>query len=336
MSNFFSRPNIENLQFKQTPNSEISLSGQTRIRNWSGLTLSDGAGGDIIVTASGASSGTTEGYVLTYLDGSISLQPTSSTGGTFVFDTHRETTRDGIPTVCVGGTCSVNSFLEGYFFPPAAPESALSVATGGDAREFGDCSVGNLCYEAIRKTNQICLVALNNDGTSGFDTCPVTTPIGGDCCDTIGYTFQFSCATPPTGSSQTSVTFDVCVEDTTSLASSGSSSITWRNKRFSFKSSTLYVDDSISVALPSGELSTTRDKTLTNEVFSNQFFYYVYPTSFGLPNFTVNGLPNNAWGSDGAGTLFIIDYTNSNGYVNQYYVARSDSRITGTYNINIS
>jgi hypothetical protein len=44
------------------------------------------------------------------------------------------------------------------------------------------------------------------------------------------------------------------------------------------------------------------------------------------------GVPND----DGSGTLFKISYTNAQSYVNEYYVARSDSKITGTYNIVIS
>ena len=62
----------------------------------------------------------------------------------------------------------------------------------------------------------------------------------------------------------------------------------------------------------------------------------MYPSSFGTPNFTVNGQPNNGWGNAGAGTLYKFDYTNTYGYKNQYYVARSDNRISGTYNIVIS
>ena len=84
---FFSRPVLEELQFKQTTGTTLSLSGLTKIRTSSGLTLSDGVGGDVLITASGASSATTEGYVLTYMNGLISLQPSSSTGGTFQFDT---------------------------------------------------------------------------------------------------------------------------------------------------------------------------------------------------------------------------------------------------------
>lgn len=335
---FFSRPNLSDIEFKQTTDSVLTLSGQTRFRSWSGLTLNDGTGegGDVIVSLSGASSATTEGYVLTYMNGLVSLQPSSASGGTFQFDTHRATTRSGIPPVCVGGECSVNNFIEGYFFPAVGPNSSISVVSGGVSREFGDVSVGNLNYSATKETNPICLVALNTNADGTYNCFPVTAEIPGDSSGTEAYSYPFGCATPATGTSQTSVSFSVCVQDTGSCTSVSNASITWRNKKFSFKSSTLYSDDSITAALSGGELSTSKSKSLSNESFSNQFYYYVYPSSFGTPSFIVNGLPNNAWGNSGVGTLYKINYTNPNGYVNQYYVARSDSRITGTYNINIS
>lgn len=328
---FFSRPNLEDLQFKQTPGSVLSLSGMTRIRTWSGLTLSDGVGGDIPVTATGA----TDGYVLTYTSGLISLQASSASGGTTIFDTHRPTTRSGVPVVNVSGACTINNFLEGYFFPAVGPSSSISVASGGASRQFGDAGYGNLNYSATRETNQICLVAVNDNAVAGYNNIILSSPIVGNCSGTVAYTYPGSCPIPPTGTSQTTVSYGVCVKDTSQCTSISSASITWRNQRFAFQSTTLYTDASIVPALSGGELSTTKAKTITL-TFNNQFFYYVYPSSFGTPSFTVNGLPNNAWGNAGTGTLFKINYTNSNGYLNQYYVARSDSRITGTYNIAIS
>jgi len=81
---FFSRPNLENLQFKQLADSILTLSGLTQIVTVSGLTLSDGAGRNIFITASGASSGTT-GYVMTYDHsmGMIRLQEAPSSGITY-------------------------------------------------------------------------------------------------------------------------------------------------------------------------------------------------------------------------------------------------------------
>ncbi|MFW6246735.1 MAG: hypothetical protein ACOC22_00970 [bacterium] len=339
MSNFFSRPNLDDLQFRQVPGSELSLSGLTRIGTYSGLTLTNGNGEDVLITLSGASTATTQGYVLTYIDGQVSLQASAASGTSTIFDTHRETTRSGIPTVCVGGDCSINNFLEGYFFPAVGPSSSLSIATGGSDREFGDDGDGILCYQAIRETNQICSVAIDTNGNGDYDEVLPSPPIAGDCCGITGYTtYSFSCATPPTGTTETSLSFGICVETVCNEVSTGSTSITWRNKRFVVKSSEKYSDCEISGILTSstGELSTTKTKTICNEVFNNEFFYYVYPSSFGTPIFTVNGLQNNGWGDTGSGTLYKFDYTNDMGYENQYYVARSDNRITGTYNIGIT
>lgn len=334
---FYSRPDLSDLQFKQEKDSELHLSGTTHISTITGFTLNDGsAGGQVLVTASGASLAT-NGFVLTYdnSQGVIKLSPSSASGGTTCFDTDRTTTRSGIPAVCVGGACTLNNFLEGYFFPAVGPSSSISIATGGASREFGDNAVGNLCYQAIRETNQICLVAISDDGIPGYDEFCVTNPIAGDCCGTLPYTYPGNCPIPPTGTSQTSASFQVCVADTSGCADVDSATISWRNKRFTLKSSTLYTDGTISGVLSGGVLSTSKANTI-NTTFNNEFFYYIYPSSFGTPSFTVNGLPNNAWGNAGTGTLYKFNYTNTNGYENQYYVARSDSRITGSFNIVIS
>ena len=332
---FFSRPNLDDIQFKQTPGSELSLSGQTRFRSWSGLTLSDGSGGDVVVTASGASSATTEGYVLTYLNGLISLQPSSASGGTFQFDTHRETTRSGIPNVCVGGDSTVNNFLEGYFFPAVGP--SVSVSLSNSSREFGDGGSGTLCYCVIKETHPIEDISVNDNGVSGYNNAILSGGIPGDCCGSTTYTIpNTSCACPTTGTTQTSVTYGAYACTCCDEVDTGSQSVVWRNKKFILKSNVQYTDSSITTILGGGQLSTSISANLSGENFSNQFFYYVYPSSFGTPSFTVNGLPNNAWGNPATGTLFKIDYTNSNNYTNQYYVARSDSRITGNFNINIS
>ena len=327
----YSRPNLENLQFKQTKGSELDLSGTTRFKIPGGIEIAtDSTGTTVPIIATGA----TSGHVLTYIGGEIKLSPAGAASD-ICFDSCREVTRSGIPNVNVSG-CTVNQFLEGYFFPAVGPSSSLSIASGGADREFGAGGTGNLCYQACRETNQICLIIANDDGAVGYDTCIVSTPIAGDCCGTIGYTIPNSqCYLPSTCPLQTSVSYQVCVEDSSGCASVSSANITWKNKRYSFKSSTLYTDGTISTTLSGGELSTTKAKTIS-DTFNNQFFYYVYPKIFGTPSFTVNGLPNNAWGNLGSGTLYEFSYTNSNGYTTDYYVARSDSKITGSFNIIIS
>lgn len=332
---FFSRPNLSDVEFKQTCDSVLSLSGLTKIKNVSGLTLSNGQGDDVLLNVSGASSGTTENHVLTYTNGEITLKPSSASGTTTEFDTDRFTTRSGIPEVCVGGDCTINNFLEEYFFPAVGPSASLSIASGGDNREFGDTSVGNLSYSATRETHEICLIEIDDDGDGTCNNIIVSTPISSSCSGSIPYTYPFQCATV-TGTTSSSVSFGMNVETVCGESANSTTSISWRNKRFTIKSSTLYTDDSIETLLTGGELSTTKSKTLNNESFNNEFFYYVYPEIFGNPTFKVNGLQNNAWGNESINTLYKFNYTNSQSYTTRYIVARSDNRITGTFNIEIS
>lgn len=79
---FFSRPTLENLQFKQLTDSVLTLSGQTQIATISGLTLANSLGGNIIITAEGATGSTAYGKVLTYdgVSGKIKLMPSAASG----------------------------------------------------------------------------------------------------------------------------------------------------------------------------------------------------------------------------------------------------------------
>lgn len=96
---FFSRPNLENLQFKQTIDAILGLSGQTQILKTSGLTLADGAGNNIVITASGASLASNM-YVLTYRHdlGKIILMSGATAGGLgfYPYDDHATVTVGGI------------------------------------------------------------------------------------------------------------------------------------------------------------------------------------------------------------------------------------------------
>ena len=100
---FFSRPDLSNLQFKQLNDSTLTLSGQTQIATTSGLTLTDGIGNNIIVTASGASDNFD---VLTYCNGIISLLPPTASGGSGIYDCSS-------PTTCAVGGLPSNTPIYG-------------------------------------------------------------------------------------------------------------------------------------------------------------------------------------------------------------------------------
>jgi hypothetical protein len=330
---FFARPDLSDIQFKQLVGSILTLSGQTRINTTTGLTLTDGIGGYIPIVATGA----TNYDVLTYCNGKIILLPQSG-GGTGVYT-------GASPTTCtVGGLCSgspisgcsISTILEKILVPPIPVTSSISIASGGALRQFGDCSIGNLCYCAIKHTNSINFICLSVNG-SGAYTCTIPAGAGNTCTGTVPYTYAFSCATPATGITTTSVGFSICAKTTAAEISVSNTSITWQNKIFYFSNSTLYDSSAITVVLSAttGSLSTTKALNIL-QTLNNQFFYYAYPKVFGVPSFTVNGLPNTAWGNPNTDTLFTITFINTNGYSNEYYVARSDNRITGTFSIIVS
>lgn len=93
---FFSRPNLEDLQFKQVKNSTLTLSGETRIATTSGLTLNDGNGVYVPIIVTGA----TNFDVLTYFNGKIMLSPSNGSGG-------------GVYSGASPTTCTVGGLISG-------------------------------------------------------------------------------------------------------------------------------------------------------------------------------------------------------------------------------
>ena len=119
---FFARPNLEDTQFKQLPDSILSLSGQTRIATTSGLTLSDGAGGNVVVTANGAS---TPGEVLTF-DGSIIKLMPAGAGGDMIYMSppykpNASVTLCGIPNNYLLSGKTISCILETMLVPTVNP-----------------------------------------------------------------------------------------------------------------------------------------------------------------------------------------------------------------------
>lgn len=128
--------------------------------------------------------------------------------------------------------------------------------------------------------------------------------------------------TPPTITTYTvtgqhivsNTTYSITVNDGTNNASS-STGIYFENKRF-WGANAQAVPDQGMLASLSSELSTSLAQTRTISP-SAQYVYFAWPSSFGTPTFTVNGLLNTAWEK----TTF--DYTNSQGYTTSYDAYRS-------------
>jgi hypothetical protein len=104
---FFARPNLDNTQFKQVTNSTLTLSGQTRIINTSGLTIADGSGNTIQISAKDAAIG----RVLTFDGTEIKFSPPSSGASTGIYTglSPSTCTVGGMPAgTLISGVCITN------------------------------------------------------------------------------------------------------------------------------------------------------------------------------------------------------------------------------------
>jgi hypothetical protein len=157
---FFARPNLDNTQFKQLKDSELTLSGQTQIATTSGLTLVGDAGTGpaayggmwIPIIATGASNN----FVLTYdgTDKVIKLKASTASGGSTVY------TESGATTCTVGGlsagttiyNCTLDCVLQCILNPTVYPAlsspslSSFTITPSTTLYEVG--AVSNVCGTA--------------------------------------------------------------------------------------------------------------------------------------------------------------------------------------------
>lgn len=115
---FFARPNLDNDQFKQIQGTTLTLSGQTQIATVSGFTLTDGAGNNIPIIATGG----TNYDVLTYLNGKIRLEPVSGvTGSAYSGNSPTTCTVGGLVSGTSINGCSISCIIQDIVAPPLNP-----------------------------------------------------------------------------------------------------------------------------------------------------------------------------------------------------------------------
>lgn len=142
MPSFFARPNLSDEQFKQLNGTTLTLSGQTRIANVSGFSISDGSTYIPIIVTGG-----TYNDVLTYRNGQIVLAESTASGGTGVYTCASPTTCTvgGLPAGCAIYGCSVVDILQSILVPTVPPavvapfHSAFSVSPSTSIYEIGTC-----------------------------------------------------------------------------------------------------------------------------------------------------------------------------------------------------
>jgi hypothetical protein len=317
---FFTRPDLSDIQFKQMSGSTLTMSGAT---DFIGQLKSKGV--EIDATIVGSPSGVT-GHVLTYIGGKIKLAPSGSGTSDSSFDSNRTTTRVGIPAVNVGGA-TVKQFLEGYFFPSVPP--TLSIV-GGTTRYFGNNASFVLNWTVTRRTLPITSITVNG----------LSVPSG------------FFSGLPQNGSLSSGTTATIATPNTnqnyilnTTTASENVNAVTtmsFSHKRYFYGENQDLLDNglfsdagrSTNVNLNDvggkSEFAGSKAKGTFSITLSNQFFYYIYPTSFGAAAFTINGLSNNDF------SFADFSFTNPFGFVTTFRMYRTNNLLNGTFNIAVA
>lgn len=326
---FFTRVDFSDIMMKQLSDSSISLSGTT---DFVGILKSKG------VEIDGSITGATTGHVFTYLDGKIKLAPSEAGIGAIYQNANTITNAFGDVT----GTFFITgkTFQEtaaAMFYPSVPPGATISLQVGLNSRLFGDSTTGDTEWTATKNTNPIDIIEV--DGGTGYTS--ITVVDGNTQTGTTEYIVDSGNTNPITGTSQKTQSYSLRVTSTTSEVTTSNTTITWRHKRYWFNNTNAYTsgDTTTIIGILTGssnnEFATSLAKTFSPIAFSSEYFYYVFPKHFGTPSFTVNGLPNNAWGSltEVPPTLFEIQFTNEFGYLETFYVGRSDSKLSATFNI---
>lgn len=251
-------------------------------------------------------------------DTTITINSSGGTGGDGgPFDGDRTVTREGIPNINVGGE-SLTEFIENYFFPAVKPSASL---TGGGTRLYGNNAGVTLNYTATKGTYAITSIVIDGD---------VITVVDGNT--------QSGSKAETLDAPNTNKTFSMTVTDTEGNTGNASTSITFSHKRYFFgdpdnlllesdatRSSSVNAKDAGGTA----EFATSKAKSTFSITLSGEYFYYVIPTSFGTPAFTINGLANTDFTSDE------FTFTNSNGYDASFTIYKSGNKLTGTFNISV-
>ncbi len=126
----------------------------------------------------------------------------------------------------------------------------------------------------------------------------------------------------------TDTTYTVSISDGTS-SRSGSTSLLFRYRRFWGVSSAASLTDTAIKAL-SSELASSRSQTRTMTA-SGQYLYFCWPDAWGVPAWTVNGLPNTDFQLVRQDT-----FVNAAGYSYTIRLYRSGNLLTGTYTVVVS
>lgn len=237
---------------------------------------------------------------------------TSGTAKVLAFNGQRPITKPNIPGLSghtLGGV-TILEFLEGFF--PAVPPGTSIV--GGGTRQFGASPEVTLSWSVVKNTFPI--TEINVAGTA-------IVPTGNNQSGTLTVMAQQNIAT----------TFQMYAKAGKDTAYA-STTIGWSHKRFWGTTTKDGINQAITdadILALSQEFASNRVKTLSGFDGRGQYFIYVFPTAWGVPQFSVNGLPNTAFTRVRTGA-----FVNSDGFSSSFDVWMSNTTVSGLANYQIN
>lgn len=150
---FFSRPNLDDTQFKQISGSTLTLDGSTVINSVTGLSIVDENSIQVPIIVTGG----TNNKVLTYVDGEIVLKSMSGGTGSGVYSGASPTTCTvgGLSASSVIAGCSISSILQSILVPTISPtltanSNTLTLSPSTTVFEVG-CSIAFVANGVYRQ-----------------------------------------------------------------------------------------------------------------------------------------------------------------------------------------
>lgn len=205
-----------------------------------------------------------------------------------VFYTNLTPTTSPLGGIASGSTfsnVSVQYMFDTLLYPYTAP--TLSLSTSVSILEYGNTTTISLPYSVTKGKNTISSISILTPAGSSPIT-PILTPTTSGTLGSVTPTLN------------TTTTFTMSVNDGT--VHTTSASVTWQSRRYwgVFPTFTLPTSGQITGLTGAGvgsgsELSTTRTQTRLNMNGSGNYLIFSWPSTFGSPSFTINGLSSNAW-----------------------------------------
>lgn len=119
-------------------------------------------------------------------------------------------------------------------------------------------------------------------------------------------------------------TYTLSVADAEGGTDSANAQIRFQSKRHWGISTNTALTTAQILALANNELATSRSQTRTFDCTGGRYIFFAWPSTWGTPTFTVNGLVDSSW------VNATVSHTNASGHITDYHTWRSLNLLNGS------